>query len=54
MFSSVLGAVVGLGLIALGRQHWSGRLPYGPYIAVAATGWVFGGSALWERLFGAR
>jgi len=54
MFSSVLGAVVGLGLIALGRQHWSGRLPYGPYIAVAATGWVFGGSALWERLFGGR
>jgi len=54
MFSSVLGAVVGLGLIALGRQHQSGRLPYGPYIAVAATGWVFGGSALWERLFGAR
>jgi len=37
MFSSVLGAVVGLGLIALGRQHLSGRLPYGPYIAVAAT-----------------
>jgi leader peptidase (prepilin peptidase)/N-methyltransferase len=54
MFSSVLGAVVGLGLIALGRQHLSGRLPYGPYIAVAATGWVFGGSALWERLFGVR
>jgi leader peptidase (prepilin peptidase)/N-methyltransferase len=52
MFSSVLGAVVGVGLIAVGRQHWSGRLPYGPYIAVAATAWVFGASALWDRLFG--
>ena len=52
MFSSVLGAVVGVGLIAVGRQHWSGRLPYGPYIAAAATAWLFGASAWWDRIFG--
>lgn len=52
MFSSVLGAVVGVTLIAAKRQHWSGRLPYGPYIAAAATAWVFGASAWWDRVFG--
>ena len=52
MFSSVLGAVVGVTLIATGRQQWSGRLPYGPYIAAAATAWLFGASRWWDVLFG--
>jgi len=42
--SSVLGALVGITLIVLRRQDWSSRLPYGPYIALAAMIWVFGGS----------
>jgi leader peptidase (prepilin peptidase)/N-methyltransferase len=41
--SAVLGAVVGLTLIALRHREWSSRLPYGPYIAVAAVVWMFGG-----------
>lgn len=46
MFSSVLGALVGVLLIAIRRQEWSSRLPYGPYIALAATVWIFGGHRL--------
>ncbi|HKQ39089.1 MAG TPA: prepilin peptidase [Verrucomicrobiae bacterium] len=43
MVSSIIGAVVGLGLILLRRQEWSSKLPYGPYIALAAIIWMFGG-----------
>jgi leader peptidase (prepilin peptidase) / N-methyltransferase len=48
LLSAVVGALVGVVLIALRRQHVSGRLPYGPYIAFAATAWLFGGSAWWD------
>ena len=48
MVSSTLGALVGVGFIAAGRREWSSRIPYGPYIAVAATIWVFGGKELWQ------
>jgi len=43
MVSSIIGAVVGVLLILLKKQEWSSRLPYGPYIALAATIWIFGG-----------
>jgi leader peptidase (prepilin peptidase) / N-methyltransferase len=41
MFSAILGSLVGLSSIALGKREWSSRLPYGPYIAFAATGYIF-------------
>ena len=41
MASAVIGAVVGVGLIAIGRRDWSERLPYGPYISLAAVIWMF-------------
>jgi leader peptidase (prepilin peptidase)/N-methyltransferase len=44
MVSSAIGSVVGLGLIALGRRQ--SRLPYGPYIAIAAAIWIFVGPQL--------
>ena len=43
LVSSMLGAVVGVVLIALRRREWSSRMPYGPYIALAAAIWVFFG-----------
>ena len=43
MASAVIGAVVGVGLIAIGRRDWSARLPYGPYISLAAVIWIFFG-----------
>jgi leader peptidase (prepilin peptidase)/N-methyltransferase len=49
MVSSVIGSIVGITAIALGRREWSSRLPYGPYIAVAAAIWVFGGKEAVRR-----
>jgi leader peptidase (prepilin peptidase)/N-methyltransferase len=51
MLSSMIGAAVGLALIAIRRRQWSSRLPYGPYIALAAVVWMFGGRAIWDALF---
>ncbi len=50
--SSMLGAAVGVLLIVMGKKEWSGRLPFGPYIAIAATIWVFGGGVWVDRWFG--
>src|SRR6266496_3218054 len=49
MISAMIGATVGITLIVLRKSEWSSRLPYGPYIALAATIWIFGGQrlALW-------
>ena len=44
MVSSAIGSVVGLHLMALGRRQ--SRLPYGPYIAMAAAIWIFAGPQL--------
>ena len=52
MVSSIIGAVVGVALIALRKREWSSRLPYGPYIAMAAVIWIFFGAQLvlwWKR-----
>jgi leader peptidase (prepilin peptidase) / N-methyltransferase len=46
MLSAVLGSMAGVALIVLGKREWSSRIPYGPYIAMAATVWVFGGNNL--------
>jgi len=51
MLSSIIGAAVGLLLIVLRKQEWSSRLPYGPYIALAATVWIFGGHRLFTWWF---
>jgi leader peptidase (prepilin peptidase)/N-methyltransferase len=48
--SSLIGSVVGVTLMALRKQE-SSRLPYGPYIAMAAAIWVFGGKHLVEWWF---
>jgi leader peptidase (prepilin peptidase)/N-methyltransferase len=46
MASSMIGALVGVAMIALGKKEWSGRLPYGPYIALATLLWIFGGKEM--------
>ena len=51
MVSSVIGSVVGLTLILIRKREWSSRLPYGPYIALAAAIWIFGSNHLFEMLF---
>jgi leader peptidase (prepilin peptidase)/N-methyltransferase len=51
MASSVVGSVVGITLILMRKREWSSRLPYGPYIALAAAIWIFGGKHFFEMLF---
>ncbi len=51
MVSSMIGAGVGLLLILMGRREWSSRMPYGPYIALAAVIWLFIGSEFFTWLF---
>jgi len=49
--SSLIGSLVGVGLIAARRREWSSCLPYGPFIALAATIWIFGGKHFFVSLF---
>ena len=50
MASSVIGTVVQIALILMRKREWSSRLPYGPYIALAAAIWIFGGWHLFNML----
>jgi leader peptidase (prepilin peptidase)/N-methyltransferase len=47
VLSSFVGALVGLVLVFSGKRALSSRLPYGPYIAIGATVWIFCG---WDLL----
>jgi leader peptidase (prepilin peptidase)/N-methyltransferase len=49
--SSLIGSVVGVTLIVMRRSEWSSRIPYGPYIALAAALWIFSGKKLFDALF---
>jgi len=51
MVSSMIGAAIGLALIGMRRREWSSRMPYGPYIALAAAIWIFEGKKLVPWLF---
>jgi leader peptidase (prepilin peptidase)/N-methyltransferase len=49
--SSFIGSLVGVTLVLLRKRALSSRLPYGPYIAIAAVLWVFAGHDIvqWYR-----
>ncbi len=42
--SSAIGAVLGVGLILWQRGAWGTRIPYGPFLGLAAIAWLFGGN----------
>ena len=47
--SSLLGSVIGVTLIVAGKREWQSRIPFGPYISLAALVWLLGGgSELWD------
>ena len=51
MFSAVMGAIVGTLIMAI-RKDNANVIPYGPYIALAAVIWMFGGYQLWDWWWG--
>lgn len=53
VIASMIGAVYGAGMVALHKQKWSGRLYFGPFLALAATLWIFAGPELvaWYQRF---
>jgi leader peptidase (prepilin peptidase)/N-methyltransferase len=40
---SLLGSVIGLITLVVGKRVWSAKLPFGPYLAVGAVSWMFFG-----------
>lgn len=45
--SAAAGSLAGIALIVAGRRGPGGRIPYGPFIALAAVAWIFAGPSLW-------
>ena len=43
---SLLGSLVGLATLLIGRRVWSAKLPFGPYLAFGALVWMFFGQSL--------
>jgi len=46
--SSLVGSLVGIALVALRKREMQSRIPYGPYLALAALLWILWGSGWWE------
>lgn len=42
---SLLGSLVGLFTLLVGKRVWSAKLPFGPYLAFGAVTWMFFGNA---------
>ena len=51
MLSSIVGSVYGVTLIVLRKRDWSSQVYYGPFLALGAAVWVFGGERLIEWWF---
>jgi leader peptidase (prepilin peptidase)/N-methyltransferase len=47
MISALVGSVVGVSLVLLRGKSMQSRIPYGPYIALAALIWMNWGSVWW-------
>lgn len=43
---SLLGSLVGIFTMVIGKRVWSAKLPFGPYLAAGALVWMFFGAAL--------
>jgi leader peptidase (prepilin peptidase)/N-methyltransferase len=54
MASSVIGSIAGVAWIISKGKNASSRLPYGPYIAMAAVLWIFWGQTWWQWIWSTR
>ena len=48
MVSSLAGSIVGVALVVSGQKQMQSRIPYGPYIALAAVLWILWGQHTWD------
>lgn len=48
MVSALAGSLVGIAFVLTRRKTMSSRIPFGPYIVLAAVLWVLGGSGWWN------
>jgi leader peptidase (prepilin peptidase) / N-methyltransferase len=48
MMSSLVGSIIGVALIATRRKGLQTRIPYGPFLAVAALLWLLWGPIWWD------
>jgi leader peptidase (prepilin peptidase)/N-methyltransferase len=48
---SIIGAVIGVLMILIGRREWSARIPFGPYLALGAVVWIFFGPRIVDAYF---
>jgi leader peptidase (prepilin peptidase)/N-methyltransferase len=48
---SLLGSIVGLITLLVGKRVWSAKLPFGPYLAFGALSWMFFGESLLRWYF---
>jgi leader peptidase (prepilin peptidase)/N-methyltransferase len=46
VLAAMIGAIYGAVMVALHKKEWSGRIYFGPFLALAATIWIFTGPAL--------
>jgi leader peptidase (prepilin peptidase)/N-methyltransferase len=42
--SAIIGSILGVALILFQRGAWGTRIPYGPFLGLAAILWLFGGA----------
>ena len=48
IISSFAGSIVGIALILSGRKEMQSKIPYGPYISLAALLWIYWGETWWN------
>lgn len=41
--SSLLGSLIGIGVMLCRQKRWGIKIPFGPFLALAALTWLFGG-----------
>lgn len=46
--SSLIGSVAGIIMVIVGKKKMQSRIPYGPYLALAAVIWILWGSLIWN------
>ncbi len=47
MIASLFGAIVGISAVLAQRKSFGSRIPFGPYLALAALLWILGGQKMW-------